>query len=59
MDELRLEVEANAAAADRIATELQVRLGLRVEVAAVASGSLPRFEGKARRFIDQREERSA
>lgn len=58
MDELRLEVEANATAADRIATELQVRLGLRVEVATVASGSLPRFEGKARRFIDHRKERS-
>jgi phenylacetate-CoA ligase len=54
LDELRLEVEDHLAAPDRVARELQVRLGIRVDVAAVPIGSLPRFEGKGRRFIDRR-----
>ncbi|MFM8378064.1 MAG: phenylacetate--CoA ligase family protein [Planctomycetia bacterium] len=54
LDELRLEVEDHLAAPDRVARELQVRLGIRVDVAAVPIGSLPRFEGKGRRIIDHR-----
>jgi phenylacetate-CoA ligase len=54
LDELRLEVEDHLAAPDRVARELQVRLGIRVDVAAVPIGSLPRFEGKGRRIIDRR-----
>lgn len=54
LDELRLEVEDHLAAPDRVAHELRVRLGLRVEVAPVPIGSLPRFEGKGRRIIDRR-----
>ena len=54
LDELTLEVEDHLAAPDRVAREMQVRLGLRVDVAAVPIGSLPRFEGKGRRIIDQR-----
>jgi phenylacetate-CoA ligase len=38
-----------------VARELHVRLGLKVEVRCVPLGSLPRFEGKGKRFIDQRE----
>jgi phenylacetate-CoA ligase len=34
---------------------MQVRLGLRVDVAAVPAGSLPRFEGKGRRIVDRRD----
>ena len=34
--------------------ELQLRLGLRVEVERVPKGSLPRWEGKSRRFRDRR-----
>jgi phenylacetate-CoA ligase len=37
-----------------VAEELQLRLGLRVDVATVPIGSLPRFEGKGRRFVDRR-----
>lgn len=54
LDELRLEVEDHLAAPDRVARELQVRLGIRVDVAAVPIGSLPRFEGKGRRIVDRR-----
>jgi phenylacetate-CoA ligase len=54
LDSLALEIEDQLNAPDRIARELQVRLGLRVEVEVVPSGSLPRFEGKGRRVVDKR-----
>jgi phenylacetate-CoA ligase len=54
MDRLQIEIEDRLQQPDRIAQELRLRLGLRVEVESVPLGSLPRFEGKARRFIDQR-----
>jgi len=54
LDELRLEVEDRLDAPERVAEELKLRLGLRVEVRAVPTGSLPRFEGKGRRLIDHR-----
>ncbi|MFM7138314.1 MAG: phenylacetate--CoA ligase family protein [Planctomycetota bacterium] len=57
LDELRLEVEDRLADPGRVADELKLRLGLRVEVAAVPIGSLPRFEGKGRRLIDRRHDR--
>lgn len=55
LDHLRIEVEDRLADPHRIAEELYLRLGLKVEVANVPLGSLPRFEGKGRRFIDERE----
>lgn len=54
LDELGLEIEDRAAAPARVARELEVRLGLRVDVTVVPAGSLPRFEGKARRLVDRR-----
>ncbi len=54
MDQLTLEVEDRLEQPERIAKELQLRLGLRVEVRCVPMMSLPRFEGKGRRFVDQR-----
>lgn len=57
LDVLQLEIEDRLADPDRVARELQVRLGLRVEVVAVAPGSLPRFEGKGRRIVDRRSTR--
>lgn len=54
MDELEVEVESTRDDAPRVAAALQAGLGLRVDVAIVPPGSLPRFEGKARRFVDQR-----
>ena len=54
MDALSVEVEDRLQRPDRIASELKMRLGLNVEVANVPLGSLPRFEGKGRRFVDER-----
>jgi phenylacetate-CoA ligase len=54
LDELKLEIEDRLDDPDRVAREMLVRLGLRVDVVAVPSGSLPRFEGKGRRFVDRR-----
>lgn len=54
LDVLQLEVEDHLAAPERVANELQVRLGLRIDVTLVPIGSLPRFEGKGRRIIDNR-----
>lgn len=54
MDALRVEVEDRLNEPSRIAKELQLRLGLRIDVDTVEIGSLPRFEGKGKRFVDQR-----
>ena len=37
-----------------MADELRLRLGLKVDVQTVPLGSLPRFEGKGKRFVDER-----
>jgi phenylacetate-CoA ligase len=54
MDQISIEVEDRLAQPTRVAEELQLRLGLKMEVRCVALGSLPRSEGKGRRFVDQR-----
>ena len=54
MDRLRIEVEDRLQQPERIAQEMKLRVGLRVEVESVPLGSLPRYEGKGRRFVDQR-----
>jgi phenylacetate-CoA ligase len=54
MDELEVEVEDHLADPRRIAEELYLRLGLRIEVRLAPLASLPRFEGKGRRFVDLR-----
>ncbi|MEN1678580.1 MAG: phenylacetate--CoA ligase family protein [Planctomycetota bacterium] len=54
MDELVIEVEDNLGDPGRIADELQLRLGLRVDVRLAPKMSLPRTEGKSRRFQDLR-----
>ncbi len=54
LDRLSLQIEDRLAAPERVAKELKLRLGLHVDVAVVPSGSLPRFEGKARRIVDRR-----
>jgi phenylacetate-CoA ligase len=50
MDELRCIVEAPADVADRVATAMHRELGIRCLVEAVAPGTFPRFEMKAKRF---------
>ncbi|MEI6255444.1 MAG: AMP-binding protein [Planctomycetota bacterium] len=54
LDVLKLEIEDRLEDPGRLVVELQVRLGLRVDVVTVPSGSLPRFDGKGRRIIDHR-----
>ena len=54
MDAMRIEVEDSAKDPTRIAKELNLRLGLNVDVALVDAGSLPRFEAKGKRFVDER-----
>ena len=59
LDVMTLEIEDRLDTPARVAEELKLRLGLKVEVTTVPIGSLPRFEGKGRRLIDQRAGRGA
>jgi phenylacetate-CoA ligase len=54
LDALLIEIEDRLNDPERVARELQLRLGLKVDVKLVPLGSLPRFEGKGKRFHDQR-----
>jgi phenylacetate-CoA ligase len=54
VDQLLVEVEDRLQNPGRIAEELYLRLGLKVEVREVPLGTLPRHEGKGRRFVDER-----
>jgi phenylacetate-CoA ligase len=54
MDHLVVEIEDRLNDPDRVASELRVRLGLKIEVQIVPLGSLPRVEGKGKRFVDER-----
>ena len=56
LDQLAIEVEDATNDAQRIADTIEACLGLHVPVTCVAANSLPRFEGKAKRFIDLRGE---
>ncbi len=54
MDELVIEVEDHLQQPARIAEELRLKLGLKIDVRSVSAMSLPRFEGKGARFVDNR-----
>jgi phenylacetate-CoA ligase len=54
LDALRVEIEDRLERPQRVADELRLRLGLKVEVACVPLGSLPRGDGKGRHFVDLR-----
>jgi phenylacetate-CoA ligase len=54
MDALMIEVEDRLNEPKRIAEEMRLKLGLKVEVCCVPMRTLPRFEGKGRRFVDER-----
>ena len=54
MDALVVEVEDRLQDPSRLAEELRLRLGLKVDVRLAPAMSLPRFEGKGQRFVDQR-----
>ncbi len=54
MDALRIEIEDRLEQPARVADEVKLRLGLSIDVQSVPIGSLPRFESKGKRFVDQR-----
>ena len=54
LDEIALEVECPSELVTTLQEEMHLALHLRVPVEAVASGTLPRFELKARRVDDRR-----
>lgn len=54
MDQLSIEVELDKEQTNHLRNQLRDRLAMRVEVHSVAHGSLPRFEAKSRRLVDQR-----
>jgi phenylacetate-CoA ligase len=54
MDELLIEIEDRLEKPERVAKEMLVKLGLRVKVRCLPINSLPRFEGKGKRFVDKR-----
>jgi phenylacetate-CoA ligase len=53
-DELAVEIEDRLDQPARVSQEIHLRLGLKADVRCVPLGSLPRFEGKGRRFHDER-----
>lgn len=55
LDDLTLEVECPEETAAALAQQLDIAIGLRIEATAVRSGSLPRSEGKSKRWIDLRQ----
>jgi phenylacetate-CoA ligase len=59
LDALIVEIEDRLESPDRVSREMQLRLGLKVDVRCVPLGSLPRFEGKGKRFHDQRQTSAA
>lgn len=54
MDQVKVQVEAPETVAVALAKRLRERIGLRIDVETVAPGTLPRFEMKARRVVDER-----
>lgn len=54
MDQLLIEIEDHLNDPVRVAREVELRLGLKVEVRCVTRGGLPRVEGKGKRFVDDR-----
>ena len=54
MDTLTIQVELDAQQCQTLAELFQQRMAMRVKVDPVPAGSLPRFEAKAKRLIDQR-----
>lgn len=54
MDAVRIELEQDRDVIEPVARAIELRLGLKAEVASVPSGSLPRSDGKSKRFVDRR-----
>ena len=60
MDQIKVQIETdNEAIRDELYTLLRQRVGLRINTEIVENGTLPRFEMKAKRILDDREKRTA
>jgi phenylacetate-CoA ligase len=56
MAQVKVQVEAPEELVERLQRRLREGVGLRIDVERVANGSLPRFEMKARRVLDLRQQ---
>ncbi len=56
MDQLAIEVEMSKAKASELSHRLRDRLAMRIPVDTLPMGSLPRFQAKASRLVDQRKD---
>lgn len=54
MDQIQIEIEDELENPERVAKDLMIRLGLRVDVLCVPNSTLPRFDLKGKRFVDKR-----
>ncbi|WP_226527231.1 phenylacetate--CoA ligase family protein [Metabacillus niabensis] len=54
MNQVKVQIEAEADLVTQVATKLRDRIGLRIDVEMVAENSLPRFDLKAKRVVDER-----
>lgn len=60
MDQIKVQIETdNESIKDELYTLLRQRVGLRIDTEIVEKDTLPRFEMKGRRILDQREKRAA
>ncbi|MET3289209.1 UNVERIFIED_CONTAM: phenylacetate-CoA ligase [Brevibacillus sp. OAP136] len=59
MNQVKVQIEALDDVTGELKIRLRERIGLRIEVELVENGSLPRFELKARRVLDQRESKAS
>ncbi|PGZ98590.1 phenylacetate--CoA ligase [Bacillus pseudomycoides] len=55
MNQVKVQIEAIADVVSDLKVRLRERIGLRIEVESVEYGTLPRFEMKSRRVLDQRD----
>ncbi|AGE22027.1 phenylacetate-CoA ligase subunit [Geobacillus sp. GHH01] len=54
MNQVKVQIESEEDVGRRLADRLRERIGIRIDVERVPSGSLPRFSMKAKRVIDER-----
>ena len=54
MDQLAIQLETDEASVAELSDLIRDRLAMRVSVEAVAAGTLPHFEAKAKRLVDHR-----
>ena len=54
MNQVKIQIESSEDVTPALSTRLRERVGLRIDVENVASGTLPRFTMKAKRVLDER-----